>query len=460
MAKRVIHLMESWIKHQVQARLVELVEGMFHLSQINGLRDLVDAIPNKEMDPSSRTSLLNIVHKVARYWEAGRCLFRMAKKIHCVRHMKAIIVTLPDEAFQRYPAGDYSPELQQTVSRVDIQKQVTLSSICGILGLSTQAACDTFAQQVRKTLAEAKIHAEIQVLYFCEREPSLLRPRVICSSKDACFLCNAFIVAHGKVRVPRSHGRLYPAWRLPCMYGLVQTEQEFNRALEVQIRVSIREMTQKQRKTLYPFPNESTLLTLDQSMSTIPTSWEAGIQVAPGESAINRSETLASPCISTLSSQGNGRQNLAETSREVIDDAVKTSRSSDACVATILSTKAQTGGLGLEQDSLIMGTLHDSARQGFMDVGTLRVQIDLPTACLSTLHKGFELGYLLERLPNRRSEKCIGASIVDVEGLKDDMIVKLDDSYCLYLNYHDLVIRICLRLARTGLVGSGAGAGS
>ncbi|MCJ1386335.1 hypothetical protein MMC17_009461 [Xylographa soralifera] len=54
-----------------------------------------------------------------------------------------------------------------------------------------------------------KVHAEIQLLFFYEFHPRYQRPRFICSSKNACYLCNLFFFLHGGFHVPRTHGRLY-----------------------------------------------------------------------------------------------------------------------------------------------------------------------------------------------------------------------------------------------------------
>lgn len=67
-----------------------------------------------------------------------------------------------------------------------------------------------------------KVHAEIQLLFFYKVHPSRRRPRFICSSKSACYLCNLFFSHHGGFYVPRTHGRLYashglsqpPCWQL------------------------------------------------------------------------------------------------------------------------------------------------------------------------------------------------------------------------------------------------------
>jgi hypothetical protein len=61
-----------------------------------------------------------------------------------------------------------------------------------------------------------RVHAEIQLVYHYAQNPQgIFQPRVLCSSKEACYLCNLFIQTHGKFHTPRSHGNFYREWRLP-----------------------------------------------------------------------------------------------------------------------------------------------------------------------------------------------------------------------------------------------------
>lgn len=240
-AKEVIKLVDAWVKHHASARLVELVEGVYHLWRVGELQDLLSTIPNRMIDPTSRKNLLNIINKVSRYREAAKFLYRTAKKIPLVRRMKIVLVGLPQSVFQKIPANQCTPTLPSTVSRISALhgQQGNISQVCQLLNVSEVEANDRFAQQTRKTLKDAKIHAEIQLLFYCELEASKLPPRVVCSTKDACFLCNAFIRMFGKIHTPRCHGRLYPGWRLPFSPRLKEMEQRFNRELANYIRNSL-----------------------------------------------------------------------------------------------------------------------------------------------------------------------------------------------------------------------------
>jgi len=59
------------------------------------------------------------------------------------------------------------------------------------------------------------VHAEIQLLLSYETDRTDPRPRVIYSSKSACYLCCLFFDLHGRFKTPISHGRLYDKWLLP-----------------------------------------------------------------------------------------------------------------------------------------------------------------------------------------------------------------------------------------------------
>jgi hypothetical protein len=111
-----------------------------------------------------------------------------------------------------------------------------------------------------------KIHAEVQLLFFYELHPSRRRPRFICSSKSACYLCNLFFSLHGGFYVPRTHGRLYARWILPDWVSIPADRcREFSRIstrLKEVIDGRVLRASRARRKKQYHFPNESVLLPL------------------------------------------------------------------------------------------------------------------------------------------------------------------------------------------------------
>jgi hypothetical protein len=125
---------------------------------------------------------------------------------------------------------------------------------------------EPFQIQMPASLQESpwKVHAEIQLLFFYELHPRYQRPRFICSSKSACYLCNLFFFLHGGFRVPRTHGRLYDKWTLPDWLDVpVERHGELSRiATRLKATLDNKVRRASKSKKQYHFPNESVLLPL------------------------------------------------------------------------------------------------------------------------------------------------------------------------------------------------------
>lgn len=462
-AKEVIKLVDAWAKHRKPARLGELVEGVNRLWQVGGLQDLLSALPNRIMDPASRKNLLNIISKVARYREAARFLYRTAKKIPLVRRMKIVLVSLPQNAFQKIPANQFSPTLPSTVSRINVlhRQQWNAGQVCRLLNVSEVEASDQFVQQTRKTLKDAKIHAEIQLLFYCELEAFKLPPRVFCSSKDACFLCNAFIHMYGKIHTPRCHGRLYPGWRLPFSPRLKEIEQNFNRELANHIRNSLTTLFSRRQKTVYPDPPESTLLTLPVSASTLhslalPDAEEGeGLQPQiPNRSGtdkiLSNPKALSNPSERTPSSPTAWTGDvLIQPSNDITPKTLPSPRelSSDSIsVESYILRQGQVLSKGVEVN-------HASP---LYDAGHLEVQIEYsagPSQITPNSHPT-NLSYSIEWLAVGEAERVIkqhASSIVNAESLEGEISYSLDDLNCFYITARGSVLKIFLQPSNAGL---------
>ncbi|QDS68007.1 hypothetical protein FKW77_009383 [Venturia effusa] len=91
-------------------------------------------------------------------------------------------------------------------------------------------------QQIKGLVSlKNRVHAEIQLLYHYEQDQQVkIRPRILCSNKEACYLCHLFITTHAKFHTQRSHGNFYPRWRLPQFDELhlsKNAERELKRAI-------------------------------------------------------------------------------------------------------------------------------------------------------------------------------------------------------------------------------------
>ncbi|KAI0116614.1 hypothetical protein F4776DRAFT_673172 [Hypoxylon sp. NC0597] len=275
-ASDILRLVRSWAGHQTDLELENLVEGIYRLRKVGDLCALFENghIPDQIMEPSLRASLLNMINKVARYREAAKFLYRMAKEYPLARRMRVVVAQLSKKAFKRVTDNKHTPRLDNTVLLTEGLKnnEKDLTHICRLLNGDEGEANNRFIGQTKETLRNAKIHAEIQLLYYCEQNiPHSRLPRVICSSKDACWLCNEFILLYQKIHIPRSHGRLYPGWRLPALRanGFDDLAERYNQRLQGSLRDSLKMLFIRKERTNYPDPNESTLLTLYLSDSTL-----------------------------------------------------------------------------------------------------------------------------------------------------------------------------------------------
>lgn len=184
---------------------------MYRLKRAVDIEALLRNMPSQEMEPSSRTSLINIVNKVARYREIAHYLYRLSIKSTLLQKMELTTICLPEEAYNRPPADPATPTLGMVLTRgTQPRRKAEVSRIRRLIDITYPNINQEFASQVTKTLTISKVHAEIQLIHHLEMNPSRLPPRVIASSKDAYFLCDAFIFMHGKMYTARTHGRLYP----------------------------------------------------------------------------------------------------------------------------------------------------------------------------------------------------------------------------------------------------------
>jgi OTT_1508-like deaminase len=471
-AKEAMKLTDLWAKHQTTARLQMLVEGFYGLWRVGDLHGLLGTIPNRALDPNSRRSLVNVISKVARYREAARFLYRTAKKFPLVQRMRTVLVDLPQDVFYAIPVKEYTPILQSTISRTSAQYgQWNLGHICRLVSTTEREASDQFAQQTRKTLKEAKIHAEIQLLFYSELKASNMAPRVVCSSKDACFLCNAFIVMYGKMYTPRSHGRLYPGWRLPLLPNHNGIEQRFNQALENYVKNSIRTLLLRQQRTDYPHPNESTLLTLPVSASTL-----RSLALLEAVTLDDR-ETMQPQQFNNTAAEGN---HLISSSPqdclalENVDDA-NYAEQTEAIIAGPDHVKTQTSPviagqpvpliLSAPQGLLSRSTVDDNSEliQGQMlsrsikvnhksklyNAGHLEIQIEYsiqPSQIVphSTARKfAYGIKWLtvedVERLQEHEA-----TSIIDAESLDGEISLEVDELNCVYISGRGSILKVLL----------------
>lgn len=458
-AREVIKLVDAWEKHRTPTRLGELVEGVHRLRRGGEPQALLSKISNRAMAPASRKNLLNIIGKVARYREAAIFLYRTAKKIPLVRKMKIVLVGLPHGAFQRLPANQHTPTLPSTLSRINKihGKRWDISHICRLLKFTEVEASDRFAQQAIRTVREAKIHAEIQLLFYLE--PSRLPSRVICSTKDACYLCNAFISMHGKIHTPRCHGRLYPGWRLPFSSTPEGLEQRFNRKLANNIRDSLATLILRRRRTVYPDPNESTLVTLPSestlSSLALPETHSKGGRKSLHPEQPDRSETKehflfpSDPKAFSGSSESTPRSIPAARIGEVLierpDGSASQAMRSTSGESSLDGTPAN--DFALRQGQVLSTRAKVNCASPLYAAGPLEVQIEYSMA-LSRITPNSDLSYSIEWLTAEEADNALeqhASSVYSAESLESEISLNRGDVRCFYITARGSALKIRLQ---------------
>lgn len=235
------------------------------------VKDILSTIPYGDYSfPEDRkTSLVEGVHKLGHYIKLGPSLLRFARRlaifrkitVRCIKMRSAVPNDLHASANEQMPQGLLYQYLQDPSSarcrKIALVEHRTKSNLV-----------DTHASLQQKSLCKKKIHAEIQLLFHYEQQAQIkLRPRVICSSKNACFLCNAFIRLHNQFYTPKTHGKLYPSWTLPDLttLSLGRSKIEELRELYRQFNTLIEEkiISCLETKTLvHMYDNESRILNI------------------------------------------------------------------------------------------------------------------------------------------------------------------------------------------------------
>jgi hypothetical protein len=247
--------------------LGDVIESAYKFTSHLSLGALLSRLPNcQQLDPSSRQSLLVGMQKIGRYRSTCNFLIRAARRFEMFKRVEVKPIRPPEPAIYPMNMGSV-PSLSKAMRRVHrTNVQQFYQKLARRGGISAEAAQDEFEESYRIALKKSKVHAEIQIAYHYEVNPISPAPRVICSSKDACFLCDLFVRLHGKFYIPGTHGRLYQGWRLPQLDRLalssidlgkqIMVAQELNRATERKIR----ELLDNRGRPRYPPPTESVFL--------------------------------------------------------------------------------------------------------------------------------------------------------------------------------------------------------
>ena len=251
----------------VQDVAMELITQMHDLASQTKLKLALNS--SKTLNPELKTFLPEAVGKLGRYYSISCDLVCVARSEEYSIFNSISIETSPTLRPSQPLKVDKNVHpltaLQNILRpRGDEQSKSLRPSLERCLGKRTEVILDQFRLAIADYHKSVKVHAEIQLLFFYELNPKRIRPRTICSSKSACYLCDLFFGLHGQYYVPRTHGRLYHRWTLPDWHIILPEMRR--RDFDVLLRKFSERLTAKvkvaldRRPLLANHPNESTLV--------------------------------------------------------------------------------------------------------------------------------------------------------------------------------------------------------
>lgn len=161
------------------------------------------------LNPDAGGKIAMTITKLNRYFSVSRFLLQAAQKYSVFSRIRISVISF--RAPKLAPMELYPTTAGVIDDLLEGPKHRTLTSKLHVE--SSTAVHDCIRQGA--TLA-VPVHAEIQLLFYYENSFSSVPPRIICSSKQACFLCNLFFKIHSRFIIPSTHGRLYEKWALPA----------------------------------------------------------------------------------------------------------------------------------------------------------------------------------------------------------------------------------------------------
>ena len=274
---------EAISDHRAESSTVQETASSI-ITQAHELSSLLEPALNTttKLDPSLKRHLPEAVGKLGRYYTASRELICAARsKSHNIfRHVtiETCQVPGPSSVLVSKSFSTLTNAVQNVIRPGTSKQQKALrGSIETILSKPLRTCEEEFRSRILDNSKARRVHAEIQLLFFYELHPDILRPRVICSSKSACYLCDLFIKCHGKFHMPRTHGRLYHKWNLPGCYwesSLAPVHQNHMKLVTHTFTTSLEEkiksMFRNGKASPCNHPNESVLITpAHWSLSTL-----------------------------------------------------------------------------------------------------------------------------------------------------------------------------------------------
>ena len=240
---------------------------------VDGLKNVLAM--SRLMNPSLRDHLPRAMSKIGRYFRTACDLVDAARSDQYSLFARISVRSIETPHLNLAFLANQTPSFDKVAQRVTGPSYRRVLKAYGPASVSK--AQKQFESRMSYCPIPWKVHAEIQLLLFYDQQSQASRPRIIGSSKSACYLCDLFIQLHGEYCIPRTHGRLYDRWMLPDQSfrkrapnkHLTSVIDRFNAALEAKViqtlRSGPRPFSHPNESVLFPRQPWSPTLTLSES---------------------------------------------------------------------------------------------------------------------------------------------------------------------------------------------------
>lgn len=154
-------------------------------------------------------SLIDRLRKISQYIKACEELLRAARRYRIFSNIAVEFVDLQQGG--RRLSVDAESDANEIIAA-----SCTRETLSRISSQRRKSVWDTRQSITARLGGTSRLHAEVQLVLYYEQDANLLRPRVICSSKSACYLCHLLVRIHGQYYIPSTHGKLYDTWKWPA----------------------------------------------------------------------------------------------------------------------------------------------------------------------------------------------------------------------------------------------------
>jgi hypothetical protein len=165
------------------------------------------------------------------------------------------------------------------------------------------------ASSKSQIIAQQFVHAEIQLLVHYELTSPSLMPRAIGASKEACFLCDSFIRAHGRFSITGAHRQTFYQWTVPDLKEYDwQTIWHFRRVLsQVCVEVNEEYLKAQIKPPWRPYPLQSAI---NLNVVQLKTPSTSSLLSQPGSHSSDDTRTIKTNSSSTASTLRQVKQSL------------------------------------------------------------------------------------------------------------------------------------------------------